>query len=76
MTDVRERARVEQVDLEPEQVERLERLRDAHASFGLEVEVEVDDRPRRAARAFAERLEEPDERVRDLVCAAESRRPR
>ena len=45
MPDVGERGRVEEVDLEPEQVERLERLRDADAALGLEVEVEVDDRP-------------------------------
>ena len=33
----------------------------------LEVEVEVDDRPRRAAGALGERLEQPHERVGDLV---------
>ena len=76
MADVRERARVEEVDLEPEKVERLERLRDADAAFGLEVEVEVDDRPSRAPGALAEGLEQSDERIRDLVRAKRRRLPR
>ena len=67
VADVRERAGIEEVDLEPEQVERLERLRNADAALRLEVEVEVDDRPRVAAGSVCERLEQPDERIRDLV---------
>ena len=67
VADVRERARVEEVDFEPEQVERLERARDTGDALGLEVEVEVDDRPRRAAGALGERVEQTHERLRDLL---------
>ena len=58
------------------EVERLERLRDAHAALGLEVEVEVDDRARRPARSFGERLEQSDERVGDLLAREACHRPR
>jgi hypothetical protein len=37
--------RVEQVDLQPEQVEGLQRPGDPDAALRLEVEAEIDDRP-------------------------------
>ena len=67
MPHVCERARVEQVDLEPEQVERLEGLGDANAALGLEVEVQVDDRSCRIPGALAKRLEQKNERIGDLL---------
>ena len=76
VADVGERGRIEEVDLEPEQIERLQRLRDPHAAFRLEVEVEVDDRARVAPSPLGKRLEQPHERVGDLLARAACRRPR
>ncbi len=63
---VRERGGVVRVDLEPGEVERLERARDADDPLRRQVEVEVDDRLRLALRALAERVEQPRQRVEQL----------
>ena len=64
---MRKGGRVEQVDLEPREIERLERVRDTQAALGLEVEVEVDDRLRRAERPLGERFQQPDQVPGDLA---------
>ena len=79
MPDMGERPRVEEIDLEPEQVERIEGLRDAYAALRLKVEVEIDDRPRAVAGSFTKRLQQPDERVCNLLrskCAVPCIEPR
>src|SRR6185503_17745420 len=58
--------RVVRVDLEPREVVRLERPRDADDALGREVEVEVDDRLRVPPGSLPERLEQPGERVEEL----------
>ena len=63
---VGERRRVVRVDLEPREVVRLERPGDPDDPLGREVEVEVDDRLRLAARPLAERLEQPRQRLEQL----------
>ena len=63
---VGQRRGVVRVDLEPGEVERLECPRDADDPLGREVEVEVDDRLRLAARPLPERLEQPRQRVEQL----------
>ena len=67
VSHVGERPRVEEIDLEPQEVEGLEHARDAGAAFGLQVEVEVDDGPRGGSGSLAKRLEQTDEGFRDLV---------
>ena len=57
---------VVRVDLEPGEVEGLERPRDADDPLRGQVEVEVDDRLRLAPRPLAERLEQPRQRVEQL----------
>ncbi len=64
--DVRERPGIEHVDLQPEQVEGLQRPGDPDAAFRLEVEVEIHDRPGCAVGTVPERLEQAHEGTGDL----------
>src|SRR6266511_2416166 len=64
--DCRKRDGIEGVHLEPHQAVAFERARDAQHAFGGEIEVQVDDRLRFAARSFVEGVEQADERSLEL----------